>query len=61
MSEKWAQDAILEALEQRILKLERELVTSPGCSINEDLDACRSLRVKLNQNFSNLDVDKRMR
>ncbi len=57
MSEKWAQDALLNALEQRIIKLERELVTSPTeCSINEDLDACRSLRVKLNQNFGNLNA-----
>jgi hypothetical protein len=48
-----AEDAILSALEERKLMLERKLVTTPPecrAEIVEDIEACRSLLVQLEEN-----------
>jgi hypothetical protein len=53
-----AQEAILSALKERKLMLERKLVvTPPECmaEIVEDIEACRSLLVKVEENFRRLE------
>jgi hypothetical protein len=59
MADKWAQDAILSALEERIIELELELETAPRESrleIGADLKACRSLLVTVRKNFGKLNA-----
>ena len=59
MADKWAQDAILSALEERIIELELKLETTPresGLEIGADLKACRSLLVTVRKNFGKLNA-----
>jgi hypothetical protein len=59
MADKWVQDAILSALEERIIKLELTLETAPcesSLEIRADLKACRSLLVKVRENFGKLNA-----
>jgi hypothetical protein len=49
-----SKDAILSAVEERKLMLERKLVTTPPecrAEIVEDIEACQSLLVRLEENL----------
>ncbi len=58
MSTEEAKEAMLDALEERKLMLQLKLVTTPPecrAEIVEDIEACRSLLVKVEENFSKRD------